>query len=504
MVATLREYSRCTALCVIVWLAPCFAESEKAPAMYNAACMDTDKLCIAEQALSFDAQVGSTNRANKNTSIEYEVYTPEEEQSKKRIVKDWTVIVYVAADNDLRNFAIRNIKQMTQIGSNEHLNILVHIDIRISGNQKITRRYFIERNKITHVNAHDPSSQQMDSGDPRTLISCCEWAIQNYPAHHYMLVFWNHGTGPVDPGSSRIINPSELFTFNPQTCKLELDRSIGFLDLINHAAMQRPRGICWDDTTGHYLTNQKLDAALAEITTRILKNRKFDIIAFDACLMATIEIADIVKKYSHIMVASQEVELGTGWYYDEALQQFLYTSPSAQALAQHIVSAYAKVYGPITNDYTQSAINLEAITELEENIDLVAQLLIQCLAEQQHRSVTSAIKASRNRFLCTHFEEPSYIDLHHFYSNLLENMRSFALPDNARNRELKNKLQQALERGKKIIINSVAANNVGKNLAQAKGISIYFPERYIHISYPLTAFANTYMWSNFLSHYLFT
>ena len=32
--------------------------------------------------------------------------------------KDWTLMIYISADNDLRNFAIRNIKQMTKVGSN--------------------------------------------------------------------------------------------------------------------------------------------------------------------------------------------------------------------------------------------------------------------------------------------------------------------------------------------------------------------------------------------------
>src|SRR5579871_1096846 len=102
--------------------------------------------------------------------------------------KEWTVIVYMSADNDLRSFAARNIKQMAVIGSNDLINILVQLDIRITGNKKITRRYYIEKNKILHVNSHDPHSQKMDSGDPETLISCCTWAIKHYPAQNIGLI----------------------------------------------------------------------------------------------------------------------------------------------------------------------------------------------------------------------------------------------------------------------------------------------------------------------------
>src|SRR5262245_40192827 len=51
----------------------------------------------------------------------------------KQQKKPWTMIIYIAADNDLRNYAIRNIKQMSNIGSNQYVNIIVHIDIRVNG-----------------------------------------------------------------------------------------------------------------------------------------------------------------------------------------------------------------------------------------------------------------------------------------------------------------------------------------------------------------------------------
>ena len=80
-----------------------------------------------------------------------------------------------------------------------------------------------------------------------------------------MLVFWNHGTGIIDPATGKIINSVDLFTFNNATHKLDLDRSIGFLDFITILEKEQ-RGICWDDSTGHYLTNQKLEEALSYIT----------------------------------------------------------------------------------------------------------------------------------------------------------------------------------------------------------------------------------------------
>jgi len=255
--------------------------------------------------------------------------------------KDWTLILYISADNDLRNFAIRNIKQMAKIGSNQNINIVVHLDIKLSGNKKATKRYYIDKNKIIHVNSQDQHSQRMDSGSPKTLISCCKWAINNFPAKHYGLILWNHGTGALDPRRGRVIRLADLFTFNPEINKVELDRSINFMEFLSRKTDSN-RGICWDDTTGNYLTNQDLDHALGVIYKNILKKKKLDFIAFDACLMQMIEVASIIKKYANIMIASQEVILGTGFNYVETLKPFQTQSLTTQEFAKHIIKRLLK------------------------------------------------------------------------------------------------------------------------------------------------------------------
>lgn len=445
-------------------------------------------------------------------------------QPKKRSItksehkKDWTFICYMAADNDLRSFAARNIKQMAAIGSNQYINIVVHLDIRITGGQKITRRYLVEKNKIIHVNIDDAATQKMDSGNPETLISCCDWAISQYPANNYALVFWNHGTGIIDPNSGRVIDSSELFTFNPLANRLELDRRISAeynnehqtsLDIRNNSFLnyttnpEQMRGVCWDDTTGNFLSNQKLEQALNTICTNMLDGKKLSLICFDACLMSMVEVANIVKKYAHIMVGSQEVELGSGWNYQKALEPFLDGTMTKEHFGAHITYAYGQTYAKITNDYTQSSINLDVVDFLERNINTVATLLLEAMDLQKNRSVKTAIKTSRNKLLCTHFDEPSYIDLHHFYTNMLLNLPTISFIDEHRGRALYHELGDALVQGCKIIDQIVMANVVGKNLSKAHGISIYFPERNrLHSSYQKTNFAAKNHWADFLTHYL--
>lgn len=433
--------------------------------------------------------------------LHIETIKPYTNQETRAAKKPWTFIVYIAADNDLRGFAARNIKQMAQVGSNKNVNIVVQLDIKLSGNQKVTRRYQVEKNKIVHVNADDPYSQRMDSGSPQTLISCCTWALENYPAEHYCLIFWNHGTGIIDPGYSKVVNASSLFTFNAATNKLELDRSIGFLDFLD-IVNEEQRGVCWDDTTGNYLSNQNMNSALTTIRTNLLGGKKFDIIGFDACLMSMLEVGNIMKHHADNMVSSQEAELGAGWNYNYALSGFNTGAPSPAAFAQQIVRAYQKAYANITNDYTQSAINLNRLTALEENVSHVATLFLQGLRTQKNRAVTNAIKACRNKHMCTHFDEPSYIDLHHFYTNVKNNIARFKLTNSDEEQKLQTALLKAVEEGMTLITSAVIENTAGKNLHRAKGISIYFPERRVHHSYRKTLFAASNQWSALLNYFL--
>lgn len=441
-----------------------------------------------------------TNAQASDLALIQENSSNDHQGVRARHKKDWTFIVYIAADNDLRSFAARNIKQMAEIGSNNHINIVVQLDIRITGNKKITRRYYVEYDKITHVNSDDIASQKMDSGDPKTLISCCSWAIDNYPADKYALVLWNHGTGIIDPETGRIINPAELFNFNPAINKLELDRSIGFLDFIQDK--DEDRGICWDDSTGNYLTNQKIETALKEVVTKKLYGKKLNIIGFDACLMAMLEVANITKNYADYLVASQEVELGPGWDYSKVLLPFRTATFDPASFAKHIVSVYYDTYNKVTNDFTQSAMNLSLINPLEDNTNEIAALLLECLTRQVNGTVKNAIATSRSKLLCTHFDEPSYIDMHHFYTNLQSNLKHFVFINPSEGEVLKKALHDSLEIGRLLIKSVAFANTMGKNLSMAQGISIYFPERRIHSSYRKTNFAATNKWVTFLTQYL--
>ncbi len=71
------------------------------------------------------------------------------------------------------------------------------------------------------------------------------------------------------------------------------------------------------------------------------KDVKFDIIGFDACLMATAENALMLSKYADYMLASEETEPGIGWYYTNWLSKLsANTSISTPELSKIIIDDF--------------------------------------------------------------------------------------------------------------------------------------------------------------------
>ncbi len=408
---------------------------------------------------------------------------------------DWLLLVYMAADNNLNYFAWHNIKQMATTGSNK--NITVVIQLNEPGANKKTQRYLIEHNKALLLNEDQVAAgTKLNTGDPNTLINFCLETINQFPSNHIALVLWDHGTGYLDPMRAKVMNPHELFQLNPSDMMLELNRTDNdFINQIDYTGYLR--GICFDETYHSYLSNQKLDYALKTICTNI--QRKFDFIGLDACMMQMLEFGCLLQPYAHLMVGSQEVELGAGWNYKYILAPFSEKSFSATEFTDHIVSCYQRAYSRITHDYTLSAVNLTDISALADNINTVANLLQQCLKVQEHNSVKYTLANCRSKKNCTCFDEPSYLDLGHLYNNILANIGNFKLKTN---QETIGQLKNELENGLKILQKTILANTKGKNLINAQGLSIYFPEKNIHISYPKTPFAAHNNWANLIQTFV--
>jgi hypothetical protein len=412
--------------------------------------------------------------------------------------KKWSFFVYIAARNDLHPFSKTNIRQMLEVGSNENINIVVQLD---EPGKNGTQRFFIEKNKIT-VAFQD--QQRSNSGDPETLINFCHWGVTNFPADRYALVLWDHGTGSsIDPYLSRSLDPLELFSINP-TINRNTNHPLLSLPCLEEEKKEEQiqRGICFDDAYKSYINNQGLMYAFKAMDERFMHGTKWSVVGCDACLMADLATLSILKNYAEYFVASEDVEPGTGWNYRLVLSPFLTQDLDPESFARHIANSYAQAYNSFISDYTMSAMNLTHFASLEQTVQEVSLLLLECLRIQKDQTVKEALRLSCNRRLCTSFDEPSYKDLHHLFSNILRNLELFRFTDTAQGEWLRNSLKEKLTQSMNLIKGIVVANCAGKSWPHAQGITIYMPETRMHSSFPRTTFALSNAWYPFLKQFL--
>jgi len=377
----------------------------------------------------------------------------------------WTVMVYLAAGNDLETVGIQDINEMEMIGSTKDVNIVVQMDrIPFSALNKLgwgylddysnnnwtgTRRYYVTQDMnpeiINSKLIMDMGEKNM--GDPETLKNFAQWAIQNYPAERYMLVLWNHGGG--------------------------------------FRSVEEARDICWDYNFGlDRITMPQLEEALSFIYTQL--GKKIDIVGMDACFMAMVEVAYQVKDYTQIMVASEASIPGDGWQYDCLLQNLvIYPDQNAEQFATDTVNCYYDQYSGSGKNVTLSAINLTKIENLAEKISILAQAIM-----SDSYSIKSNYRNARDTSQSYTGLGFDYIDLKDYVNKLSD------FTSNSKVLSAANQVNQMLESGNIIIENTYYGNYVNNS----HGLSIYFPYYSYDSYYNYTNFSQDTLWDEMLDY----
>lgn len=242
---------------------------------------------------------------------------------------DWTVMVYLDADNNLEEDGLDDFNEIEAVSelTGANINVIVLMD-RISGHSsedgnwtgaKIYRvtpdgntssigseRLACSSLGLTSISAN---GEEINMGDPTTLGKFVDFCQADYPANRYFLILWNHGGGWREIGDKRDNLKTDIF-----------------------------KDVCWDDTSGEsaYLYNYEVRESLT--------GKGIDVIGFDACLMGMIEVAYELAGVADYMIASPQTEPGGGWNYTYWLSDFLTTDLSPMELMRVVVEAYAQEY----------------------------------------------------------------------------------------------------------------------------------------------------------------
>ncbi len=245
-----------------------------------------------------------------------------------------TVLVYIEGTNleAPENAAKKNITEMLAAASSANVRIVLATgaaDKAVSGddvdNWRRVRRYAVENNKLV---LKDDSLGAIDMGTPKALTDFITWGQTNYSADKYVLVFWDHGGGTVG----------------------------GFGGYDTRKKATDPKPAFYASTLSVQQLKDAVDAAVAN-----RPERRFELIGFDACLMATLEVATAFKDSARYLAASQEIEPGAGWNWTSFLNH-LVSNPGADGAS--IGSAIADSYQNKMNDAKTGAIITLSVTDL--------------------------------------------------------------------------------------------------------------------------------------------
>ena len=324
-----------------------------------------------------------------------------------------TMLVYMCGTDLESNYgmATQDLTEMAAATHSGKINIIVE-----TGGTKTWRNNAVKAGTNQIWRVVDGGLEPLESNlgrkamtDAGTLAEFIRYGPANYPANRYILVFWDHGGGSVT--------------------------GYGYDELYPNGSMPVDQ------------IQKALEAG----------GVKFDIIGFDACLMANMETAVAVEPYGDYLLASEETEPGTGWYYTDWLSRFAANSSmSSLDIGQAIIDDFCTKKQSGSSSADKNTLSLIDLAEFKNTVpsalSAFAKKISSDVNTNNYQNVADARSATREFAQSNKLDQ---IDLIHFCSAL----------NTSESKALINALQSCIK------------YNRTRNITNSYGISIYFPYR---------------------------
>lgn len=388
---------------------------------------------------------------------------------------NWTIMVYISADDVLANFAIDSLNQFRSAATAVGDKVVALFDPNDGGGKAFRYSFEIKEKDALLSLAGEKSEEEkiqavplsffeeeidaLNMADPKTLTDFVNWATGEFvnpktgtlykpKDRNYCLILWGHGT------------------------ELLLDQDPGI------------KG-------ERYLTPAKLKTALK--SADFTKNNKLDIVAFDACSMSMIEVASALHGCARFMIASQDEVPDVSFPYGKILKELrghgkdpkevcrLIPKIYLQSFRDYIITSRNGVSRNGMQEIMLSSLNLEKIENITDPVGKLADLLVRSVAnEDLSNAIVDARKSSRD------FVLGLFVDLSDFCEKLSKRLDKLVFQDMEYSKQLKDvcvqicdaiKIHDATESpdaddsGKYVTI----ANETRENVKDCHGVSIYFP-----------------------------
>ena len=278
--------------------------------------------------------------------------------------KDFTVMIYMIGSDLESRFGAgsRDLREIMEAGVDyDRTNVIVCA----GGTQKWNSGIPCSSNSVLDMSRTGEedwivaeTEGNSDMGHPATLVSFVNFCTDNYPADQYVLLFWNHGAGPVwGYGSDELFDEDSLL-----------------LEEMREAMEQ----------------------------TVFAGQQKLALVGFDACLMGCLENARLWSSYAAYMTASEELEPGDGWDYHflSVLNGIAGGDAPGLVLGKQILESYqafnenarSATFSP---DITLALVDLSKIDPLIEAVDGLAVKMEEQLSAGEFAGLSRLRRESR-------------------------------------------------------------------------------------------------------------
>ncbi len=249
------------------------------------------------------------------------------------ISTEWTILIYMAADNGLHSYAIEDIEEMelSQFGS--EANIIVQMDGDQNSNRPSTYRYKINYHPEEGIQSTTISNLgESNSGSYLTLKNFVEWGFNRYKSEKKALVVWSHANGWAKDIKGKGIAPD--------------NDSESFISMSEH----------------------QMQAALSK--------NPLDILIYDACNMQSVENLTELKGIADYIIGSEETVPVTGLPYSQVFDYWS-EAENIDSLVVNIPKIYVDAYrpgnlynpGPNLRRITSSTARMENFADFELSLN---------------------------------------------------------------------------------------------------------------------------------------
>lgn len=256
-------------------------------------------------------------------------------------MKKWTVMAYLAGDNNLSEDMVTALRGMQSIGGNDAVGVLAFFDsahpFTPSSYYNFTQETREKRLEDCRVKVNPDNKENEELTNEKALVEFVKWAKKNHPAEKYALILSGHGDG--------------------------------FLGKV----------LLRDENPAGFITLQQLRKTLEQINTSIL-GKKLNILGFDSCVMNMLEVSFELRQAARVLVASEGLLPNSGWAYDKVLRHLVETNgdKKTKEYARDFVSQFIKFHGEYAvggRSVDLSACDLTAIDQVALSVGVLGDVL---------------------------------------------------------------------------------------------------------------------------------